>query len=57
MPGITITTTVRSGPVEPTTSNSSQAFFVGKAERGPVNRALLVKSMADFELKYGPYVS
>ena len=57
MPGITITTTVRSGPVEPTTSNSSQAFFVGKAERGPVNRALLVTSMADFELKYGPYVS
>jgi phage tail sheath protein FI len=57
MPGITITTTVRNGPVEPTTSNSSQAFFVGKAERGPINRALLVKGMGDFELKYGPYVS
>jgi len=57
MPGITITTTVRNGPVEPTTTNSSQAFFVGKADRGPINRALLVKSMADFELKYGPYVS
>ncbi len=57
MPGITITTTVRNGPVEPTTTNSSQAFFVGKADRGPINRALLVKGMADFELKFGPYVS
>lgn len=57
MPGITISTAVRTGPTNSTVRESSQAFFVGKAERGPVDEALLVTSLEDFELKYGGYIS
>jgi hypothetical protein len=57
MPGIQISTAVRTGPTNATVRESSQAFFVGKASRGPVDEALLVTSLEDFELKYGGYVS
>lgn len=57
MPGIQISTAVRTGPSNATVRESSQAFFIGKASRGPVGEALLVTSLEDFELKYGDYVS
>ena len=57
MPGIQISTAVRTGPTNSTIRESSQAFFVGKALRGPTNAALLVTSLEDFELKYGGFVS
>ena len=57
MPGIQISTAVRTGPTNSTVRESSQAFFVGKALRGPINAALLVTSLEDFELKYGGYVN
>jgi phage tail sheath protein FI len=57
MPGIQISTAVRTGPTNTTVRESSQAFFVGKAERGPVDKALLVTSLEDFELKFGNYVN
>lgn len=57
MPGIQISTAVRTGPTNSTVRESSQAFFVGKALRGPTNAALLVTSLEDFELKYGGYVN
>ena len=57
MPGIQISTAVRTGPTNATVRESSQAFFVGKASRGPVDEALLVTSLEDFELKYGGFVS
>ena len=57
MPGIQISTAVRTGPTNSTVRESSQAFFVGKALRGPTNAALLVTSLEDFELKYGGFVS
>jgi hypothetical protein len=38
-----------------TVRESSQAFFVGDAARGPVDEALLITSLEDFELKYGGY--
>lgn len=57
MPGIQISTAVRTGPTNATVRESSQAFFVGKASRGPVDEALLVTSLEDFELKYGGFVN
>lgn len=55
MPGITISTATRTGRITSTVRESSQAFFVGDAARGPVGEALLVTSLEDFELKYGGY--
>lgn len=57
MPGIQISTAVRTGPANTTIRETSQAFFVGQALRGPVDEALLVTSLEDFELKYGGYTS
>jgi len=57
MPGIQISTAVRTGPANTTIRETSQAFFVGQALRGPVDEALLVTSLEDFELKYGGYMS
>lgn len=57
MPGITISTAVRTGPTSTTVNNSSQAFFVGIAQRGPTTVANLVSSMQNYEEIYGGYIS
>jgi len=57
MPGVVISTSVRTGPSTPTTRASSQLFVVGLAERGPSDTATLVQSIADFEDVYGGYRS
>lgn len=57
MPGVTITTAVRTGPTSATVRNSSQAYFVGLAQRGPVDEAVLVQSLAEFEEVFGTYVT
>ena len=57
MPGVVITTAVRTGPSADTVRDSSQAFFVGLALRGPENKAVKVTSIADFESNYGGYQS
>ena len=57
MPGVVITTAVRTGPSADTIRDSSQAFFVGLALRGPEEKATLVSSIADFEAQYGGYQS
>ena len=57
MPGVVISTAVRTGPSSATVRESSQAFFVGLAARGPVDSATLVQSIAEFESFYGGYVS
>jgi len=57
MPGVVISTAVRTGPSSATVRESSQAFFVGLAPRGPVDSATLVQSIADFESIYGEYVA
>lgn len=57
MPGIRISTAVRTGPTTDTVRESSQAFFVGKALRGPTDRAVLIGSMEEYESHYGGYVS
>ena len=57
MPGVVISTAVRTGPSATTVRESSQLFVVGKAERGPVDEAVLIESIADFESKFGGYLS
>lgn len=57
MPGVRISTAVRTGPTTNTVRESSQAFFVGKAVRGPGDRAVLVTSLDEFENTFGGYVS
>jgi len=57
MPGVVISTAVRTGPSSATVRESSQLFVVGLAERGPVGEAVLVQSIADFEFNFGGYVS
>jgi len=57
MPGVTISTAVRSGPIGNTIRPSSQAFFCGLADRGPTNKATLCASLVDFESVYGQYQS
>jgi len=57
MPGINITTSVRTGPTNTTVRESSQAFFVGYAQRGPIDEAVKVTSMEEFERTFGGYVS
>jgi len=57
MPGVVISTAVRTGPSSATVRASSQLFVVGQAERGPSDEAVLVESLADFEYKFGGYLS
>jgi phage tail sheath protein FI len=57
MPGVSITTAVRTGPTSATVRNSSQAFFVGLAQRGPVDEGILVTSLSEFEETFGGYVT
>lgn len=57
MPGIQISTAVRTGRITNTVRESSQAFFVGEARRGPVGEAVLVTSLEDFEMKFGTYTN
>ncbi len=57
MPGVVISTAVRTGPSAATTRESSQLFVVGLAERGPANEAVMVQSIAEFEYVFGGFVS
>jgi phage tail sheath protein FI len=57
MPGVVISTSVRTGPSSATIRESSQLFVVGQAERGPSDAAVLVESLAEFEAIFGEYMS
>jgi hypothetical protein len=57
MPGVVISTAVRTGPSATTVRESSQLFVVGLAERGPDAAAVMVESIADFEATFGGYQS
>lgn len=57
MPGVVISTSVRTGPSSATVRESSQLFVVGEAERGPSDEPILVESLVDFEAVFGGYVS
>lgn len=55
MPGVVVTTGVRTGPTGVIVAPSSTWFAAGTAERGPTDVAKLVTSLADFETYYGEY--
>lgn len=55
MPGVVVTTAVRTGPTGVNVAPASTFFVAGTAERGPINEAKLVTSLADFETYYGEY--
>lgn len=57
MPGVVISTAVRTGPSSATVRETSQLFVVGLAERGPSSTATLIESLAEFESIYGGYQS
>lgn len=57
MPGVVISTSIRTGPSTATVRESSQLFLVGLAERGPSDTATLVRSIAEYEDVYGEYQS
>lgn len=57
MPGVTIRTATRSGPVNPTVPASGRYFVVGQFERGPVGEARRVRSLAELDVIYGGRVS
>jgi hypothetical protein len=57
MPGVSVTTAVRTGPAAGNVTPSATFFVVGMAERGPTDRPVRVISLADFESKFGGYVS
>jgi uncharacterized protein len=57
MPGVVISTAVRTGPSSATVRESSQLFVVGLAQRGPTGEAVLVQSLAEFENIFGGYIA
>lgn len=57
MPGVVISTSVRSGPSVTLLNQASQAFFVGKALRGPTDEAVLCLSLEQFEDQFGGYMT
>ena len=57
MPGVVISTSVRTGPSTATVRESSQLFVVGLAERGPSTEAVVIESLAQFEDVFGGYQS
>jgi len=57
MPGVVISTAVRTGPAGNTVRETSQAFFVGLSDRGSSTRAVKVTSTEEFQNVYGGYVS
>ena len=57
MPGVVISTSVRTGPSVTLLNEASQAFFVGKALRGPTNEAVLILSLDQFEGTFDGYLT
>lgn len=59
MPGVIVTTAVRTGPVNVQTAATATMFVAGVTDRGPdgPNNAFLVSSISDFEAIYGGYTS
>lgn len=58
--GVEVTTSLRSGPSNPGAPASGRLHIAGLTERGPADKAELVKSIAQFESVFGvrtPYAS
>ena len=57
MPGVNVTTAVRTGPVGTTDNVAGQLFIVGTAERGSTTEPTLLRSFSDYTTYYGNYQS
>jgi len=57
MPGIVVTTAVRTGPTNPQTAATATMFVAGITSRGPDGTAHLITSLSDFQDIYGSYTS
>jgi hypothetical protein len=57
MPGVYVTSGVRTGPTTAAVAPASTFFVTGTAERGPTDVAKLVTSLSDFQTYYGLYNS
>ena len=57
MPGVTISTAVRTGAVNTGVAPAATFFLLGTAERGKNSEAVSVTSLEDFETKFGEHVT
>jgi hypothetical protein len=57
MPGVNVTTAVRTGPVGTGDIVAGQVFMVGETERGPLDEPTLLRSFSDYTTYYGNYES
>lgn len=57
MPGVVVTTSVRTGPSGAGEVPAAQWFTVGVTERGPIDGPTLVRSLSEYKTLYGDYVS
>lgn len=57
MPGVVVTTAVRSGPVGVGEIENSQMFIAGDFQRGSTTEARLVRSFSEFKTYYGDYTT
>jgi hypothetical protein len=55
MPGVSISTAVRTGPVNAGLAPASTFFIVGETERGTDSTAVAVASLSDYEAFFGGY--
>ena len=57
MPGVNVTTAVRSGPVGTGDIVAGQLFVVGETERGSTTAPTLLRSFSDYTTDFGIYQS
>ena len=55
MPGVNVTTAVRTGPVGTGDIVAGQVFMAGEAERGSITAPTLLRSFSDYTTYYGNY--
>jgi len=53
MPGVVVTTAVRSGPAGDGDVEAAQWFAAGESERGPIDGPVLVRSFSEYTTYYG----
>ncbi|NBR35794.1 MAG: hypothetical protein EBT80_00125 [Chitinophagales bacterium] len=57
MPGVVVTTAVRTGPTNAQVTPTATLFVAGVTERGPEGKAIAVTSIAEYEAVYGGYTA
>lgn len=57
MPGVVVTTAVRTGPTNTQVTPTATFFVAGVTVRGPEGKAIAVHSIAEYETVYGGYTS